>query len=169
MLSSSRVRAVSCEIYISRLHMWLLGGRHLTQSTGSPSFVVISRLLARELLRRHLQNMAITVHTFDGTSDQRWLRYLRAKKVCKIYVEPHCITHLNFELQPMFVMLNDGGTLEESETPLAAARVLMQRVHIFNLMTQGLSCALLYGAEFRDSKVSLTCSTRSALIVYCYH
>ncbi len=54
----------------------------------------------------------------------------------------------------MYVMLNDGGVLS-SDTSFSDARVILsQRVAILELMMQGLSCTLLFGVEFRDSKVS---------------
>jgi hypothetical protein len=52
----------------------------------------------------------------------------------------------------MFVMLNDGGTLEDSD-PEMAARILIQRDFIFGLLTSGVAVTLLHGAEFLDSKV----------------
>lgn len=56
----------------------------------------------------------------------------------------------------MFVMTNDGGVAEESSSETHAARVLLQRVFIYNLLCQGLSVTLLKGAQYRDSKVRLS-------------
>lgn len=58
----------------------------------------------------------------------------------------------------MFIMLDDGGPFdhedeEENMTNPIAQSILVQRVRIFNLITQGLSCSLLRGTTFRDSKV----------------
>ena len=52
----------------------------------------------------------------------------------------------------MFVMLNDGGAPEDTDYDMIT-RVLVQRGLIFDVLTSGVSVALLYGAEFRDSKV----------------
>jgi ATP-dependent RNA helicase DDX60 len=52
----------------------------------------------------------------------------------------------------MFVMLNDGGALENTDLDMAR-RVLIQRNFIFSLLTSGIAVTLLHGAEFRDSKV----------------
>jgi hypothetical protein len=55
----------------------------------------------------------------------------------------------------MFVMTNDGGLLDDSDT-LSADRVLNQRLFLFNLLAAGIAVTLLQGVEFRDSKVSST-------------
>jgi ATP-dependent RNA helicase DDX60 len=52
----------------------------------------------------------------------------------------------------MFVMLNDGGMLENANLDMAS-RILIQRDFIFSLLTSGVAVALLHGAESRDSKV----------------
>ncbi len=54
----------------------------------------------------------------------------------------------------MYVMLNDGGILSSDLSSSDAKVILSQRVAILELMMQGLSCTLLFGVEFRDSKVS---------------
>ena len=50
----------------------------------------------------------------------------------------------------MFVMTNDGGVNPEDHS--AEVR-LLQRAFIFDILAQGISVALLQGAEYRDSKV----------------
>jgi len=55
----------------------------------------------------------------------------------------------------MFVMLNDGGALKDTNYD-TAARILIQRDFIFGLLTSGVAVTLLHGAEFRDSKVGLS-------------
>jgi ATP-dependent RNA helicase DDX60 len=52
----------------------------------------------------------------------------------------------------MFVMLNDGGMLENANLDMAS-RILIQRNVIFSLLSSGVAIALLHGAESRDSKV----------------
>lgn len=57
----------------------------------------------------------------------------------------------------MLVMINDGGVLPE-EVPEDIpddnpGRVLLQRMLVFFVISQGVSVALMEGAEFRDSKV----------------
>ena len=52
----------------------------------------------------------------------------------------------------MFVMLNDGGVLKNTDYDMAA-RILIQRNFIFGLLTSGIAVTLLHGAEFRDSRV----------------
>lgn len=55
----------------------------------------------------------------------------------------------------MFIMLADGGVL----TPTGNADlILLQRTRFFSFMAQGLSCTLLPGITFRDSKVSFLLS-----------
>ena len=55
-------------------------------------------------------------------------------------------------LQPMFVMLNDGGMPENMNYDMATP-ILIQRSFVFGLLTSGIAVTLLHGAEFRDSKV----------------
>ena len=53
-------------------------------------------------------------------------------------------------------MLNDGGAinLDSRSTPVAVTNtMLVQRARIFNFVTRGLTCSLLRGTTFRDSKV----------------
>lgn len=52
----------------------------------------------------------------------------------------------------MFVMTNDGGVHPGNNSSDAQ---LLQRVFIFDILAQGISVALLQGAEYRDSKVCL--------------
>lgn len=57
----------------------------------------------------------------------------------------------------MFIMLNDGGIFnpEDEATPAFITRsILGQRIRLFSFVTQGISCSLLRGTTFRDSKVS---------------
>lgn len=49
-------------------------------------------------------------------------------------------------------MTNDGGVVN-SESTKTAERVLLQRIFIYNLLSQGVSVTLLQGAQYRDSKV----------------
>ena len=58
----------------------------------------------------------------------------------------------------MYVILNDGGAVDPKSSSSDAQRILLQRAAIFELMSQGLACSLLFGLEFRDSKVSLSFS-----------
>ena len=67
----------------------------------------------------------------------------------------------------MYVVLNDGGAVNASSSSSDAQRILLQRTAIFELMSQGLACVLLFGLEFRDSKVSLSLSMH--LIRYEHH
>ena len=52
----------------------------------------------------------------------------------------------------MFVMLNDGGTHNDTNYDMAM-RTLIQRNFVFGVLTSGVAVTLLHGAEFRDSKV----------------
>ncbi|OCH85272.1 P-loop containing nucleoside triphosphate hydrolase protein [Obba rivulosa] len=108
--------------------------RHLTTATGPPIFTFSSRTLARGILIGHLRSLGTPVHVFKNQFDPEWLSYLRAKK-------------------PMFIMVNDGGTLEDRTSPLLAERVLLQRIFLFDILSQGVTVTLLKGAEFRDSKL----------------
>ena len=55
----------------------------------------------------------------------------------------------------MFVMTNDGGVPIPENNPSEVQ--LLQRVFIYDILAQGISVALLQGAEYRDSKVCLQC------------
>ena len=54
----------------------------------------------------------------------------------------------------MFVMTNDGGVVQSTSAKAAAERVLLQRVFVYSLLSQGVSVTLLHGAQYRDSRVS---------------
>ena len=64
----------------------------------------------------------------------------------------------------MFVMLNDGSSLEDLPTSSGAEIILLQRVWMFKLMSQGVAAALLHNAVFKDSKASNVYSIPSATI-----
>jgi hypothetical protein len=53
----------------------------------------------------------------------------------------------------MFIMTNDGGS--GSRGTLETQAILMQRVFLFDMMSQAIPVALFRGAEFHDSKVSI--------------
>ncbi|KAI0375726.1 P-loop containing nucleoside triphosphate hydrolase protein [Pilatotrama ljubarskyi] len=108
--------------------------RYTTLLYGDDDYASASRSLARTILFNHLTSLDIPVHTFLDTSDPAWLSYQRHKK-------------------PMFVMTNDGGVVEESSSSAHAERVLLQRVFVYTLLSQGVSVTLLKGAEYRDSKI----------------
>ncbi|KAF7790532.1 hypothetical protein EIP86_001488 [Pleurotus ostreatoroseus] len=108
--------------------------RHSTQATGSHQFIVSSRTLARHILAKHLDMLPISVHYFDSLDDPRWRQYTLMRR-------------------PMFIMLNDGGVLEEMAGPGVFESLLLQRLSLFDLITQGFPIALLRGVEFRDSKI----------------
>ncbi|KAI0776031.1 P-loop containing nucleoside triphosphate hydrolase protein [Trametes elegans] len=108
--------------------------RSLTLLYGDDDYVSASRVLARSILFNHLTSLGIPVHVFPDVSDPAWQAYQRLHK-------------------PMFVMTNDGGVVEESSLDAHADRVLLQRVFIYNLLSQGVSVTILKGAEFRDSKI----------------
>lgn len=103
-------------------------------------FAFASRSLARAMLVQHLHRLNIPVHHFQALSDPKWQRF-------------------RMVLKPMFIMLDDGGPFdhedeEENMTNPIAQSILVQRVRIFNFITQGLSCSLLRGTTFRDSKIT---------------
>ncbi|KAG8216977.1 hypothetical protein J3R82DRAFT_7282 [Butyriboletus roseoflavus] len=109
--------------------------RHLALRTGVGGFEQASRSLARKLLFNHLLKIPkVSVYVFAGLSDPKWREYLFLRK-------------------PMFALVNDGGTDQESIDPFAAQRLLCHRVFLYDLLTSGLALALLTGSEFRDSKV----------------
>jgi hypothetical protein len=62
----------------------------------------------------------------------------------------------------MFALVNDGGSDQDSIDPFAAERLLCHRAFLCNLLTSGLALALLAGAEFRDSKVSILTHTNES-------
>ncbi|EJF64914.1 P-loop containing nucleoside triphosphate hydrolase protein [Dichomitus squalens LYAD-421 SS1] len=108
--------------------------RFLTLLYGENDYVTSSRSLARTILFNHLASMKLLVHTFTDLLDPAWLAYQRLRK-------------------PMFVMTSDGGTVMDSSPIAAAERILLQRVFLYSLLTQGVSVAMLRGAEYRDSKI----------------
>ena len=55
----------------------------------------------------------------------------------------------------MFALVDDGGSDKGSIDPFAVQRLLCHRAFLCDLLTSGLALALLAGAEFRDSKVSI--------------
>ncbi|PCH35165.1 hypothetical protein WOLCODRAFT_91452 [Wolfiporia cocos MD-104 SS10] len=108
--------------------------RHLTLRTGSSNFVVSSRSLCRTVLLHHLQLLDVKIHKFKNLLDPEWIKYSSLMK-------------------PMFVMTNDGGVIADDNGPLAAERILTQRVFLFDLLSHGISVSLLRGAECRNSKI----------------
>jgi hypothetical protein len=56
----------------------------------------------------------------------------------------------------MFVMMNDGGTLDSMDSTYTFQRALIQRSFMFDLLNEGISLTLLQSTEFRESKVSIT-------------
>lgn len=56
-------------------------------------------------------------------------------------------------LQPMFIMMNDGGSSNENTDDNTARRLLLQRLIIKDVLYEGMAVVLLAPAEFRDSKV----------------
>ncbi|KAJ6557124.1 hypothetical protein B0H10DRAFT_1967384 [Mycena sp. CBHHK59/15] len=105
---------------------------HSTVHTGTSSFVVASRHLARSLLFEHLLKLDVVVHTFEDLDDPSWLRFQVDRK-------------------PMFVLINDGGVVDQGG--FQAERTFLQRIFLFRIMNGGMAIALLNGAEFRDSKI----------------
>ncbi|KAG1729573.1 hypothetical protein EDB19DRAFT_1938407 [Suillus lakei] len=110
--------------------------RHLVLRAGESEFTVASRALARRLLYKHLQSLnSVKTHTFASLSDKKWVDY-------------------RVQVKPMFVMVNDGGTLKEGVGGrFAAHQILAQRLFIFNLLASGLAMAPLQGADFKDTKI----------------
>ncbi|KAG5652595.1 hypothetical protein H0H81_004426 [Sphagnurus paluster] len=123
---------------------------HATMKTGEALFVVSSRVLARQLLLKHIDKLGLPVHTFESLTDPAWIHYNASKKASILNV-PYIPTDVY--PQPMFVMTNDGGVLDGIQPRLAAERTLMQRMFIYDLLSGGLPIALLRGAEYRDSKI----------------
>ncbi|CCM02168.1 uncharacterized protein FIBRA_04246 [Fibroporia radiculosa] len=108
--------------------------RHVTLLSGSSEFVTSSRILARTMLFQHLHRFNIPIHVFESVSDPEWIRYQGSTK-------------------PMFVMTNDGGNLGPNDALFTAERIFSQRIFLFDLLSLGLSVAMLHGAEYRDSKI----------------
>ncbi|KAG1903002.1 uncharacterized protein F5891DRAFT_111844 [Suillus fuscotomentosus] len=109
--------------------------RHLVLRAGESEFIVASRALARRLLYKHLQSLdSVNTFTFTSLSDKNWLDY-------------------RIRVKPMFVMVNDGGTLKEGVGQFAAHQILTQRLFIFDLLASGLAMAPLQGADFKDTKI----------------
>ncbi|KAH9943357.1 P-loop containing nucleoside triphosphate hydrolase protein [Epithele typhae] len=97
-------------------------------------YVSSSRSLARQVLFNHLKTLDIPLHIFADIEDPAWLTYQRLKK-------------------PMFVMTADGGVIRSKSSNAVTERVLLQRVFLYLLLSQGVSVTLLRGAEYKDSKI----------------
>ncbi|KAG1758646.1 hypothetical protein EDD22DRAFT_997577 [Suillus occidentalis] len=110
--------------------------RHLVLRAGESEFTVASRALARRLLYKHLQSLdSVNTLTFASLSDKDWVDY-------------------RVRTKPMFVMVNDGGTLKDGVGgQFAVHQILAQRLFIFDLLASGLAMAPLQGADFRDTKI----------------
>lgn len=67
----------------------------------------------------------------------------------------------------MFVMVNDGGLLDEKMSNPAAEIILCQRLFLFNLVSCGISVALFKGAEYRDSKVQCSSHHETHRLILC--
>ncbi|KAG2367850.1 hypothetical protein BDR07DRAFT_1325978 [Suillus spraguei] len=109
--------------------------RHPVLRAGESEFTVASRALARRLLYNHLQSLdSVNTLNFASLSDKKWVDY-------------------RVRVKPMFVMVNDGGTLKKGVGgQFAAHQILTQRLFIFDLLASGLAMALLEGVIFKDSK-----------------
>ncbi|KAG1725070.1 uncharacterized protein EDB91DRAFT_1254929 [Suillus paluster] len=114
----------------------ILANRHLVLRAGESEFTVASRALSTRLLYKHLQSLdSVNTLVFESLSDKDWVDY-------------------HVQAKPMFVVINDGGPLEEGVGgPLAAHRILAQRLFIFDLLASGLAMAPLQGADFKDTKI----------------
>ncbi|KAE9406161.1 P-loop containing nucleoside triphosphate hydrolase protein [Gymnopus androsaceus JB14] len=110
------------------------GSRHTSIGTDYLEFQTHSRALARKMLFHHMVNINIPVHSFDSPQDPTWIELVSKK-------------------QPMFIMVNDGGTPIDTADDWHFQRSLLQRALLFELSRQGLAFALLKGTEYRDSKV----------------
>lgn len=68
-------------------------------------------------------------------------------------------------IQPMFVLMSDGGSTESKLEPESAdyvsetSCVLLQRVLLFKIITAGISVVLFDTSEQRDDKVCLNAVT----------
>ncbi|KAJ3864645.1 hypothetical protein EV359DRAFT_40572 [Lentinula novae-zelandiae] len=109
------------------------GARHTSIGAGVSEFSRNSRALARKMLFHHMANIHIPIHSFNSPKDPSWINLVSKK-------------------QPMFIMVNDGGTLVNAQGG-QYKRALLQRELLFELSRQGLAFALLKGAEYRDSKI----------------
>ncbi|KAG2134032.1 uncharacterized protein EDB93DRAFT_852671 [Suillus bovinus] len=110
--------------------------RHLVLRAGESEFTVASRALARRLLYKHVQSLdSVNTFAFASLSDKNWIDY-------------------RVRVKPMFLMVNDGGTLKEGVGgQFAAHQILTQRLFIFDVLASGLAMAPLQGAEFKDTKI----------------
>ncbi|RDB27046.1 hypothetical protein Hypma_005061 [Hypsizygus marmoreus] len=126
---------------------------HTTLKTGEDIFTVASRMLAREILLKHLARLPFTVLVFDDLKDADWLRYEATKKVGLVLKFLLLTLILNVILKPMFIMINDGGINDDSLSSVARQRILTHRLLVFGLLSRGIPIALFKGAEYRDSKI----------------
>ncbi|THH31062.1 hypothetical protein EUX98_g3125 [Antrodiella citrinella] len=98
------------------------------------SYQILHAIHSLEQLLESFQRRDATfeIAFWEGTEDPSWHEYLRIKK-------------------PMFVMLNDGSSFKG---PKRTEVVLLQRIFMFNIMSQGVALTLLHGTVFRESKIS---------------
>ncbi|KAL0571221.1 hypothetical protein V5O48_010744, partial [Marasmius crinis-equi] len=111
--------------------------RHISIQTSGASFKDTSRALARKMLFNHLvkPGLDIDVHIFQNTDDPQWNVY-RARR------------------RPMFIMVNGGDNPSQDSGELVISKALISRGFLFRISSQGLSFALMNGAEYRDSSIS---------------
>ncbi|KAJ3744995.1 hypothetical protein DFH05DRAFT_1397236 [Lentinula detonsa] len=119
------------------------GVRHSSIGVGGSEFSRNSRALGRKILFHHMRlNIQIPIHAFQSPRDQDWLDLVSRK-------------------QPMFIMVNDGGTPVNASADRYKC-TLLQRELLFELSRQGLALALMKGAEYRDSKImTFVCESRT--------
>ncbi|GJE85123.1 P-loop containing nucleoside triphosphate hydrolase protein [Phanerochaete sordida] len=111
--------------------------RHLTARFDADNFIFASRSLARTMLIEQSKHLNIPVHTFASLEDKTWLKWQSLHK-------------------PMYIMINDGGAIDlehDAEASHATSSKLLQRTRIFHFITRGLTCSMLRGTAFRDSKI----------------
>ncbi|KAG9019792.1 hypothetical protein FRB90_007935 [Tulasnella sp. 427] len=99
------------------------------------SFVVSSRRLARTVLKAHLERLPIGVKSFKAPSDDLWKSFVNTK-------------------QPMCILCNDGSQFATVDCPeITVSAVIMQRLFVFAMISNGVAVVSLDGTEFRGSKI----------------
>ncbi|KAI0703425.1 hypothetical protein BC835DRAFT_1024109 [Cytidiella melzeri] len=130
--------------------------RHSCLTAVESPFEYASLCVARQALLLHLEMRLaskVKVYSFQSVISRDWAEYVKTRKVMSQLISAFATGCIEPFSQPMYVMINDGDVATADSSPAEADYILLQRAMIFELMSQGLACCLLFGSEFRDSKI----------------
>ncbi|KAK4047372.1 hypothetical protein OIV83_005419 [Microbotryomycetes sp. JL201] len=106
--------------------------QHTSILTGESPYVVESRRLAREVLKRRCNLPGVRLYSFESFADDEWIDYNRSQR-------------------PMFLLTHDGGLLKGSS--FEVERVLLRRAALTFATGAHIPVALLQSLEYRQSRI----------------